>query len=76
MPRGKTKPPSKHVRFLTVGQAALHVGLERSTIKRAYDDGTIPSAFLPGAAKRVRRARRSDVEAYLAAFEADLQAAR
>lgn len=75
MPRGRVKPPSPHVRYYTIQQAALATGLERSTIKTAYDDGRIPSATLPGETKGVRRARRRDVEAFMAAFERDLEAA-
>lgn len=76
MARGKLRKPSPHVRFYTVGQAALVTGLERSVLKAAYDDGRIPSAPVPGDVRKVRRAAREDVEAFIEAFQAELQRAR
>lgn len=71
MPR-RPRRVSTHVRYVTVGQAALVAGLERATIKAAFDDGRIPSAPLPGDVKRVRRARTVDVRAFVAQLEAAL----
>ena len=68
----KLRIPSKHVRFLTVGQAALVAGLERGTIARLVRNGRLRSCTIPGDIKQYRRIPRSEVETLMRLMEEGL----
>jgi excisionase family DNA binding protein len=69
----KLRIPSKHVRFLTVGQAALVAGLERGTIARLVKQGRLASTVIPGDVKQYRRIPRAEVETLMRLMEEGLE---
>ena len=69
----KLRIPSKHVRFLTVGQAALVAGLERGTIARLVKAGRLRSCTIPGDIKQYRRIPRAEVETLMRLMEEGLE---
>jgi excisionase family DNA binding protein len=48
--------------WLTLGQAAKHLGVAQSTVRKWCDDGRLPTFYTPG---RHRRLRRSDLDAFV-----------
>ena len=54
--------PSGEPDWLTVGQAAKHLGVAQSTIRKWSDQGRVPAFYTPG---RHRRYRRGDLDNFL-----------
>ena len=55
--------PANEPDWLTLGQAAKHLGVAQSTIRKWSDNGRVPAFYTPGGH---RRYRRSDLDAFLA----------
>lgn len=53
------KVPGPHVHFLSIAQASLLAGLDRTTVKRMVDRGTLQSFTLPGDVRWRRIPRRA-----------------
>jgi excisionase family DNA binding protein len=54
--------PANEPDWLTLGQAAKHLGVAQSTIRKWSDSGRVPAFYTPGGH---RRYRRSDLDAFL-----------
>jgi excisionase family DNA binding protein len=59
---GGLRPSTNESEWLTLGQAAKHLGVAQSTIRKWSDLGQLPAFYTPGGH---RRYRRSDLEAFL-----------
>jgi excisionase family DNA binding protein len=59
---GGLRPSTGESEWLTLGQAAKHLGVAQSTIRKWSDLGQLPAFYTPGGH---RRYRRSDLEAFL-----------
>jgi excisionase family DNA binding protein len=55
--------PANEPDWLTLGQAAKHLGVAQSTIRKWSDSGRVPAFYTPGGHRRYRRA---DLDAFLA----------
>jgi len=55
--------PANEPDWLTLGQAAKHLGVAQSTIRKWSDSGRVPAFYTPGGH---RRYRRGDLDAFLA----------
>jgi excisionase family DNA binding protein len=55
--------PAGEPDWLTLGQAAKHLGVAQSTIRKWSDSGRVPAFYTPGGH---RRYRRGDLDAFLA----------
>jgi excisionase family DNA binding protein len=60
---GRMPMPANEPDWLTLGQAAKHLGVAQSTIRKWSDSGRVPAFYTPGGH---RRYRRSDLDAFLA----------
>ena len=61
--KGSRMPmPANEPDWLTLGQAAKHLGVAQSTIRKWSDSGRVPAFYTPGGH---RRYRRSDLDAFL-----------
>jgi excisionase family DNA binding protein len=61
--RARMPMPADEPDWLTLGQAAKHLGVAQSTIRKWSDSGRVPAFYTPGGH---RRYRRSDLDAFLA----------
>ena len=59
----RTPMPANEPDWLTLGQAAKHLGVAQSTIRKWSDSGRVPAFYTPGGHRRYRRA---DLDAFLA----------
>jgi excisionase family DNA binding protein len=59
----RTPVPTNEPDWLTLGQAARHLGVAQSTIRKWSDSGRVPAFYTPGGHRRYRRA---DLESFLA----------
>jgi excisionase family DNA binding protein len=59
--------------WLTLGQAAKHLGVAQSTIRKWSDSGRVPAFYTPGGHRRYRRA---DLDAFLSQSGGTAPAAR
>jgi excisionase family DNA binding protein len=59
---GRMPMPANEPDWLTLGQAAKHLGVAQSTIRKWSDSGRVPAFYTPGGH---RRYRRSDLDAFL-----------
>jgi excisionase family DNA binding protein len=59
---GGLRPSTGESEWLTLGQAAKHLGVAQSTIRKWSDLGQLPAFYTPGGH---RRYRRSDLETFL-----------
>jgi excisionase family DNA binding protein len=64
--------PGNEPDWLTLGQAAKHLGVAQSTIRKWSDNGRVPAFYTPGGH---RRYRRSDLDAFLASSGGAVNAA-
>jgi excisionase family DNA binding protein len=55
--------PANEPDWLTLGQAARHLGVAQSTIRKWSDSGRVPAFYTPGGHRRYRRA---DLDSFLA----------
>ena len=55
--------PANEPDWLTLGQAARHLGVAQSTIRKWSDSGRVPAFYTPGGH---RRYRRTDLDSFLA----------
>ncbi len=55
--------PANEPDWLTLGQAARHLGVAQSTIRKWSDSGRVPAFYTPGGH---RRYRRGDLDSFLA----------
>ena len=60
---GSAPMPANEREWLTLGQAAKHLGVAQSTIRKWSDNGRVPAFYTPGGH---RRYRLSDLDAFLA----------
>jgi excisionase family DNA binding protein len=60
---GRPPMPANEPDWLTLGQAAKHLGVAQSTIRKWSDSGRVPAFYTPGGH---RRYRRSDLDDFLA----------
>src|SRR5918998_6454010 len=65
--------PANEPDWLTLGQAAKHLGVAQSTIRKWSDGGRVPAFYTPGGHRRYRRA---DLDAFLASSGGVPQAQR
>ena len=65
--------PANEPDWLTLGQAAKHLGVAQSTIRKWSDSGRVPAFYTPGGHRRYRRA---DLDAFLASSGGVPQAQR
>src|SRR5918997_3607744 len=70
---GRTPMPANEPDWLTLGQAAKHLGVAQSTIRKWSDSGRVPAFYTPGGHRRYRRA---DLDAFLASSGGMPQAQR
>src|SRR5918999_3799732 len=56
------RPAGGGLDWLTLGQAARHLGVAQSTVRKWADGGRVPAFYTPGGH---RRYRRGDLEAFL-----------
>jgi excisionase family DNA binding protein len=70
---GRTPMPANEPDWLTLGQAAKHLGVAQSTIRKWSDSGRVPAFYTPGGHRRYRRA---DLDAFLASSGGVSQAQR
>jgi excisionase family DNA binding protein len=64
--------PANEPDWLTLGQAAKHLGVAQSTIRKWSDSGRVPAFYTPGGHRRYRRA---DLDAFLASSGGSMPAA-
>jgi excisionase family DNA binding protein len=64
--------PGNEPDWLTLGQAAKHLGVAQSTIRKWSDSGRVPAFYTPGGH---RRYRRGDLDAFLASSGGAVNAA-
>lgn len=60
--RTSGRPAGGGLDWLTLGQAASHLGVAQSTVRKWADSGRLPAFYTPGGH---RRFRRGDLEAFL-----------
>ncbi|MEX0817656.1 MAG: response regulator [Gaiellales bacterium] len=60
--RTSGRPAGGGLDWLTLGQAASHLGVAQSTVRKWTDSGRLPAFYTPGGH---RRFRRGDLEAFL-----------
>jgi excisionase family DNA binding protein len=65
--------PGNEPDWLTLGQAAKHLGVAQSTIRKWSDSGRVPAFYTPGGHRRYRRA---DLDAFLSQSGGTVPAAR
>jgi excisionase family DNA binding protein len=65
--RTSSRPAGGGLDWLTLGQAASHLGVAQSTVRKWADSGRLPAFYTPGGH---RRFRRSDLEAFLSGSRA------
>jgi excisionase family DNA binding protein len=57
---GRPPMPANEPDWLTLGQAAKHLGVAQSTIRKWSDSGRVPAFYTPGGHRRYRRADLDD----------------
>ena len=65
--RTSGRPAGGGLDWLTLGQAASHLGVAQSTVRKWADGGRLPAFYTPGGH---RRFRRGDLEAFLSGSRA------